>query len=831
MDSLAVPLKTVRKGNHTVTEREKEIFPIKEIPKEDSLNGDDWNNEDVEEIELDGDTSTIFSSERRATEFKSQGSQIFNEYELHKDKNRNKDRDESSERGSDGETTFSLPEFAPVAQAISMKWSENDIITHISNEKAKQKHSDTKTNLQIDAKKKLKSNSKSENSGIVSNFDSDSDNFSDNNGNTSDFNDESKDEKKTKNIKGNSTVDVKINKLSQFLKNNSNNSSTNNSDTENNPHIIQNTSTPKSSSVVPNKTESKNEIQKETAIIMEEDRKIITASSTKSAYSDFLRANSAGKCPSSDQEIDEKVSNIPIENRFSNFITNNERGRDSGRDTDTDSDRDRDRDSDKERGREKARLGENMGIAGKGKIPKDYQRQSHEDFNFFDHPVTTSSNAPLSSKIPLNSMSTMGSGSGSGNGNQSTQNRSLPKGPKSPKHSENVSSSSSNLSFDPMAKSTKLKNNNDNEKDDVKSEGKVEDWKEWKGEQGQELELEDEDLCESSFDELNFVEDPIDTSASVVLDFNSFSLSPIKDKKQIGEGKVSISQMLTDRSGSVQAVNRESDGKNFHKTEWDDDEYDDVNDSIENWDNGPKPSDSNLQFTVRESTDRASGDTSTKSRSNSRNEEEDDVLYGTTRFGGTKTLYNEFDDTQAFHPERSNISDNKLRVNGPSSSSPSMDVSIAKIHDITTNKNRLSIDTMTMDSLEGKNFKFATEDTERDLVYTPSHSESPGSDSNSNSLNFNLSQSSINFEMLRAANLGGGGGGGGGARKLSSDEKKFENRPILDNNNMVDTSNNSKSTLQWQLGRAPIELIETGNGFDVFVSALKLHDDSNVSVS
>ena len=288
--------------------------------------------------------------------------------------------------------------------------------------------------------------------------------------------------------------------------------------------------------------------------------------------------------------------------------------------------------------------------------------------------------------------------------------------------------------------------------------------------------------------------------------------------------------MPTDRSGTVQVVNRESDGKNFHNREYDN-EYDDVNDSIENWDNGQKPSGNNLQFTVRESTDRASGDTSTKSRSTSRNEEEDDVLYGTTRLGGTKTLYNEFDDTQAFHPERSIISDNKLRVNGPSSSSPSTDIKIAKIHDITTNRNRLSIDTMTMDSLEGKNFKFATEDTERDLVYTPSHSESPGSDSNSNSLNFNLSQSSINFEMLRAANLGGGGGGGGGARKLSSDEKKFENRPILDNNNMVDTSNNSKSTLQWQLGRAPIELIETGNGFDVFVSALKLHDDSNVSVS
>ena len=521
MDSLAVPLRTIKKENPTVTEREKEIFPIKEIPKEDSLNEDDWNNEDVEEIDLDGDTSTIFSSERQATESKSQGIQIFNEYELHKDKNRKKDRDESSERGSDGETTFSLPEFAPVAQAISMKWSENDIITHISNEKAKQKQFDTKTNLQIDAKKKLKSNSKSENSGIVSNFDSDSDNFSDNNGNTSDFNDESKDEKKAMNIEGNSTVDVKITKLSQFLKNNSNNSSTNNSDTENHPHVIQNTSTHKPSSIVLNKTESKYEIQKVTAIIIEEDREIITASSTKSAYSNFLRANSAGKCLSSNQVNDENASSIPIENRFSNFITNNERGRDSGTDTDTDSDRDRNRGSDKAGGREKARLEENMGIAGKGKIPKDYQRQSQEDFNFFDHPVTTSSNAPLSSKIPLNSMSTMGSG----NGNQSTQNRSLPKGPKSPQHSENISSSSSNLSFDLMSKSTKLKNNNDIEKNDVKSEGKVEDWKEWKGEQRQELE--DDDLCESSFDELNFFEDPIDTSASVVLDFNSISLSPI----------------------------------------------------------------------------------------------------------------------------------------------------------------------------------------------------------------------------------------------------------------------------------------------------------------
>ena len=228
MDSLAAPLKTVKKGNPAVSvwNKEEKFPPIEETPKEHSLSEDDWNNiEDVEEIELDRDASTIFSGERRASDSKSQGSQLFNEYELHRDKNRDKGRDESSERGSDGETSFSLPEFAPVAQAISMKWSEIDIITHISNEKAKQKQLDTKTNLHIDAKKNLKSNSKSKNSGIVSNFDSDSDNFSDNNGAISDFYDENKDDKEAKNIERKSMSDVKINKLSQFMKNNSNNSS------------------------------------------------------------------------------------------------------------------------------------------------------------------------------------------------------------------------------------------------------------------------------------------------------------------------------------------------------------------------------------------------------------------------------------------------------------------------------------------------------------------------------------------------------------------------------------------------------------------------------
>ena len=823
MDSLAAPLKTVKKGNPAVSEWNKEEkFPsIEETPKEHSLSEDDWNNiEDVEEIELDRDASTIFFGERRTSDSKSQGSQIFNEYELHRDKNRDKGRDESSERGSDGETSFSLPEFAPVAQAISMKWSEIDIITHISNEKAKQKQLDTKTNLHIDAKKNLKSNSKSKNSGIVSNFDSDSDNFSDNNGAISDFYDENKDDKEAKNIERKTMSDVKINKLSQFMKNNSNNSSTNtlsyDSDTNNNQQILQN-----SSSIVPkkieNKSESKNESKNESenenkkvnVITIEEEQKIIPESISKSAYSNFLRANNAtataGKLSSSDLENDEKDKNIPVQNRFSNFITNSDKNRDSG----TDSDRERGREIKMER--EKGRSDENMGIAGKGKIPKDYQRQNQEDLNFFDNPLTTSSNAPLSSKLPPSSMS----GSGSGIGNQSTQIRSLPKGPKSPQHPEN--SSSSALSSGSVSKSTKV--DSKNEKTDVKSEGKEVELKEWKGEQG--LEQEDEDLCESSFDDL--VEDPIDTSSSVVLDFNSFSLSPIKGKEHSGEGKSNSSQMLTDKLGSAQTAPLQSEDTNLHNREYDN-EYDDVNDSIENWDNGQKSSENNLQFTVRESTDRASGDTSIKSKSNSRNEEEDDVLYGTTRLGGTKTLYNEFDDTQAFHPERSRIPDNKLRVNGPSPSPSSVDIGIAKIHDVNTNRNRLSIDTMTMDSLEGKNFKFNAEDNDRDLVYTPSHSESPGSDSNSNSLNFNLSQSSINFEMLRAANLGG-------ARKLSSDEKKFDSRPVLDNNKTVDNNSNSKSSLQWQLGRAPIELIETGNGFDVFVSALKLHDDSYVTVS
>ena len=45
------------------------------------------------------------------------------------------------------------------------------------------------------------------------------------------------------------------------------------------------------------------------------------------------------------------------------------------------------------------------------------------------------------------------------------------------------------------------------------------------------------------------------------------------------------------------------------------------------------------------------------------------------------------------------------------------------------------------------------------------------------------------------------------------------------------STDDAPSSLRWQSGRASTELIETGRAFDVFISALKLHDDSLISVS
>ena len=89
-------------------------------------------------------------------------------------------------------------------------------------------------------------------------------------------------------------------------------------------------------------------------------------------------------------------------------------------------------------------------------------------------------------------------------------------------------------------------------------------------------------------------------------------------------------------------------------------------------------------------------------------------------------------------------------------------------------------------------------------------------------MDFTLSQSSVPIDNINQ--------GDNEKRHISGEEllidvdtAKAESEPP--------STDDAPSSLRWQSGRAPTELIETGRAFDVFVSALKLHDDSLLSVS
>ena len=854
MDSLSKPLQAVT-GATKINDWKNEI-KIKSNEgtiKENSLPQDDWNFvDDVEEINLDCETDKRLSVQRSAAH----STETFDEYELHRDKDRNSsrsrdrggDRDMSSERGSDTDKSYErdvssiLPEFAPVAEAISLRWSENDILIHIANEKLKQKNLDTNSSLQSDLKKNLGSDSKSKSilSERYQKSNSALDKVADFSGIISKSNEEKevekeiekKEEKMEKVIKENKIPvgNVKINKLSQFMKNNSNNSSSSfnslpsdsdcnsNSDFYSDREDVRHEPVKKQLEIVQHNKE-KNVIDKKDDKIREDHGSKIPLESftlSTSAYSKFLTANSANSKVNASTVLGDK-----------------------------DQEKDQDQDRGSGSGSWSGRLDENIGIAGngKGKTLKENQRPNQDDHDFFNRPMSTSVNAPLSTKLPLDSMSS----------NQSTQNRppqggtrSPQGGTRSPQHREKSPVPSSSAGSGSSSKLSRGNSSNvGNERNERNYRKNVEKDGDGKADHG--LMMMDNDFYESSFDSSHELDDQIDTSTSVTLDLNSPlsssltapppltpSLTPFRGQNTKEDSSDNLKQIVTGKKGTNQMAVAQSDSKNDVNNGYDD-EYDDTNDSIENWDNPEKSSGNNLQFTIRDSADRTTGETGPRSRSNSRNEEDDDVLYGTTRVGGTKTLYNDFDDTQAFQPDRSKIPDNKFRLDTrPSYLDTNTNIMIAgcnnnqydRTNDKISNKNKLSVETMTMDSLEGKNFKLLSEDNDHDLVYTSPHSDSADSDSNSNSLNFNLSQSSVNFEMLKVSTLNIAAAA---SRKLSNDEKKFDIKPIIEQS-IVD-NNNSKSSLQWQSGRAPTELIETGKAFDVFVSALKLHDDSYVSVS
>jgi hypothetical protein len=330
--------------------------------------------------------------------------------------------------------------------------------------------------------------------------------------------------------------------------------------------------------------------------------------------------------------------------------------------------------------------------------------------------------------------------------------------------------------------------------------------------------------------------DVIDTSTSVVLDFFTMENHGSSGEGHLGIAQIPISTTVTtDRQVSKRSVKEGSVA--FKSAEvftdltlsqasalqegdvedWDPKVHDpyDSNWETDKWKGKPQDAAKALQFTIRDSEDRSSAKVETRetNRPDSVEEEDDDVLYGTTRFGGTRTMNDEFDGTLK-NMGKGSVSKSKNFHN----SSPFGTL-------LSSNANQKP------DEAEAENNK-SNASSDMHLDEGPSHHENLDSSfhpsDSANSLNFNLSQSTVLFDIEKINSF------------MENKEKKSEEEKLGDSKHKKSSGvkqaalsevNEINSGLKWRTGKASVELIETGRAFEVYVGALKLHDESLLSVS
>ena len=320
--------------------------------------------------------------------------------------------------------------------------------------------------------------------------------------------------------------------------------------------------------------------------------------------------------------------------------------------------------------------------------------------------------------------------------------------------------------------------------------------------------------------------DVIDTSTSVTLDFFAIGKSPsLTDKSkgdQTGNKKGNTVAFMpaeepTNRTLSPSGDGRGGEGKVRGPG--------DALGGTERLEAKRAGASKDLHFTMRDGDERSGSraDQGSSNRPDSNEEQDDDVLYGTIRFGGTRSGQ---EDGDKMVKSSLKASDAKRNLN---SSTPFGTLSPANWQ---RQSSEAKVNESNSNSSNGSNFGTGRQlDENLDSSFQPSES--------ANSLNFNLSQSTVLCDIDKLNIF------------IDNKQKKREDSTKTEDNDLDEDGgegedsgqmdqhtddtespslNDELSGLEWRAGRAPTELIETGRAFDVFVSALKLHDESFLSV-
>ena len=315
-------------------------------------------------------------------------------------------------------------------------------------------------------------------------------------------------------------------------------------------------------------------------------------------------------------------------------------------------------------------------------------------------------------------------------------------------------------------------------------------------------------------------EDVIDPSASFTLDdqpasptdppsessisiasklFQSVQMkSEVRDSVRSTVHPVKVSQSSLAEEGRISQTSRNQDNDN------DNSDMDSPNDNLRAEARG-------LHFTIRDSEDRSGGSARAEARvinrPDSTEEEDDDVLYGTMRFGETDTVSSSYD---GGYKNKSDALLLKPKVlESPFGTMTAISANLKKEAKISASR--------TSSDVRNTSGRIGIEQG-MNASYHPSES----GNSNSNSMDFTLSQSSVPIDNINQ---------GDNEKRHISGEALLIDIETVKAESEPPSTDDAPSSLRWQSGRAPTELIETGRAFDVFVSALKLHDDSLLSVS
>lgn len=318
-------------------------------------------------------------------------------------------------------------------------------------------------------------------------------------------------------------------------------------------------------------------------------------------------------------------------------------------------------------------------------------------------------------------------------------------------------------------------------------------------------------------------DDGIDTSASVTLDFlpSGQLVSPtdqpsesstsaanklfqnVQTKSEVRDSVKSIVYALKNTQSSLSEEDRSPETmiSDVNKNDSDAD-ADSTNDNMHAETRG-------LHFTIRDSEDRSSGSAGveprTITRPDSTEEADDDVLYGTMRFGETRTVSSSYDGAHDIKPDALLL---KPKV---------FESLFGTMTAISANLKKEAKISASRTSSDVRNTSGRIEQG-MDASYHPSDS----GNSNSNSMEFTLSQSTVPVNNQNQAD---------NEKRHGKEEEMLRDPETAKPEAEPLSTDDAPSSLRWQSGRASTELIETGRAFDVFISALKLHDDSLISVS